>query len=152
MLTLSLPWVTKTEFLLTISIQYQLASDEKYEKYPLGDHKLIQYQLLRIIIIRTVGQTVRRITNEILEAKGLRKKQKCVIESERPCKELFFNYHTRPYTLTSFLTLKGNISWTFVTWCFENVVFKVTRSRLLINVGREENNREQKKMNASVIS
>ena len=38
-LTFQLPWVTKAEFLLTISIQYQaLASDENKENYQLGDY------------------------------------------------------------------------------------------------------------------
>ena len=32
-LTLKLPWVTKTEFLFTTSIQYQPDSDENKEKY-----------------------------------------------------------------------------------------------------------------------
>ena len=37
----------------------------------LGDYKLIQYQILQTNITRTVCQTVRRITNEILGVKGL---------------------------------------------------------------------------------
>ena len=47
-------------------------SDEKKEKYQLGDYKFIQYQLFQPNITRTVWQTVRRITNEILGNKGLR--------------------------------------------------------------------------------
>ena len=47
-------------------------SDENKEKYQLGDYKFIQYQLLQPNITRTVWQTVRRITNEILGNKGLR--------------------------------------------------------------------------------
>ena len=39
--------------------------------YELGDYKLIQYQILQHNITRTVWQTVRRITNEILGVKGL---------------------------------------------------------------------------------
>ena len=37
--------MTKTEFLLTISIQYQpdFISDENKEEYQFGDNKLIQY-------------------------------------------------------------------------------------------------------------
>ena len=58
------------------SLQYQYnikeTSDEIKEKYQLGDYKLIQYQILQTNIIRTVWQTVRRITNEILGVKGLR--------------------------------------------------------------------------------
>ena len=46
-------------------------SDENKEKYLLGDHKLIQYLILRINIIRIVWQTVRRITDEIFGVKGL---------------------------------------------------------------------------------
>ena len=37
----------------------------------MGDYKLIQYQILQINNTRTVWQTVRRITNEILGVKGL---------------------------------------------------------------------------------
>ena len=66
--------MTKAEFLLTISMQYQYnikqTSDENKEKYQLGDYKLIQYQILQTNITRTVWETVRRITNEILEVKG----------------------------------------------------------------------------------
>ena len=68
--------MTKTEILLTISIQYQYnikqTSDENKEKYQLGDYKLIQYQILQTNITRTVWQTVRRITDEILGVKGWR--------------------------------------------------------------------------------
>ena len=39
--------------------------------YELQDYKLIQYQILQHNITRTVWQTVRRITNEILRVKGL---------------------------------------------------------------------------------
>ena len=46
-------------------------SDENEEKYQLGDYKLIQNQILQTNITRTVWQTVRRITNEILGIKGL---------------------------------------------------------------------------------
>ena len=45
-------------------------SDENIEKYQSGDYKLIQYQILQTNNIRTVKQTVRRITNEILGVKG----------------------------------------------------------------------------------
>ena len=52
------------------SLQYQYnirqTSDENEEKYQLADYKLIQYQFLHTNITRTVWQTVRRITNEIL--------------------------------------------------------------------------------------
>ena len=43
------------------------------KKNQLEDYKLIQYQILQTNITRTVWQTVRRITNEILGAKGLSK-------------------------------------------------------------------------------
>ena len=44
-LILYLPWVTKTEFHFTISIQYQpvMRSDVNKEKYQFGDNYLIQY-------------------------------------------------------------------------------------------------------------
>ena len=47
------------------------ASDENKEKCQLGDYQLIQYQILQTNITRTMRQTVRRITNEILGVKGL---------------------------------------------------------------------------------
>ena len=62
--------MTKTEFLLSISIQNQAISDENKEKYQLGDYKLIKYQIPQTNITRTVWETVRRITNEILGVKG----------------------------------------------------------------------------------
>ena len=40
------------------------------KKYQLGDYKLIQSQILQTNIARTVWQTVRRFTNEILGFKG----------------------------------------------------------------------------------
>ena len=46
-------------------------SDENKEEYQLGDYKLIQYQIPQTNITRTVWQTVKRITNDILEVKGL---------------------------------------------------------------------------------
>ena len=66
----------KTEFLFTISIQYQAdklwdLKKEKKKKYQLWDYKLIQYPILQANITRTVWQKVRRITDEILEVKGL---------------------------------------------------------------------------------
>ena len=58
------------------SLQYQYnikqTSDENKEKYQLGDYKLMQYQILHANITRTVWQTIRRITNEILGVKRLR--------------------------------------------------------------------------------
>ena len=47
--------------------------DENKAKYQLGDYKLTQYQILQTNITRTVWETVRRITNEILEVIGLMK-------------------------------------------------------------------------------
>ena len=46
-------------------------SYENKEKYQLGDYSLIKYQILQTNSMRTVWQTVRRITNEILGVKGL---------------------------------------------------------------------------------
>ena len=53
--------------------QYNIrqACDENEEKYQLGDYKLIQHEIIQTNITRTVWQTVRRITNEILGVKGL---------------------------------------------------------------------------------
>ena len=48
-----------------------LKSDENEEKYQLGNYKLIQYQILQTNITRTLWQTVKRITHEILGVKGL---------------------------------------------------------------------------------
>ena len=63
--------MTNTEFLLTISTQYQAdIRDENKEKHQLGDYQLIQFQILQTYIIRTVQQTVRRITNEIFGMRG----------------------------------------------------------------------------------
>ena len=64
--------MTKTEFLFTISIQLiEQTNYENKEKYQLRDYKLIQYPILQANITRTVWQKVRRITDEILEVKGL---------------------------------------------------------------------------------
>ena len=54
--------MTKTEFFLKISVQYQSDNDKNKEKYQLGDYRLIQYQL-RILQAN--------ITNEILGVKGI---------------------------------------------------------------------------------
>ena len=51
-------------------------SNEKKEKSSLGDYWLIQYQILQTNITRTIWQTVRRITNEILGVKGLRSSER----------------------------------------------------------------------------
>ena len=64
--------MTKTEFLLTISIHYQADKWREKRKYQLGDYWLIQYQILQTNITRTIWQTVRRIADEILGVKGLR--------------------------------------------------------------------------------
>ena len=44
--------------------------DENKDKFQFRDYYLIQYQILRTNIIRIVLQTVRRITNKILEWDG----------------------------------------------------------------------------------
>ena len=62
--------MTKTEFLLTVLIQYQWKSDEREEKYQFRDYQLIKHQILQIDTDSIVWQTVRRIINEILGAKG----------------------------------------------------------------------------------
>ena len=58
--------MTKTEFLLTVLIQYQWKSDESEEKYQFRDY----HQILQIDTDSIVWQTVKRIINEILSAKG----------------------------------------------------------------------------------
>lgn len=59
--------------IFSLQCQYNLrqTGDEKKEKYQLRDYKLIKYQILKIDTTRTVWQTVRRITTEILGVKGL---------------------------------------------------------------------------------
>ena len=59
-----------TEFLLK-KYKYNIkqTSDENKEKDRLGDYQLIQYQILQNYITRTVWETVRRITYEILGVK-----------------------------------------------------------------------------------
>ena len=56
-------------------MQYQYnvkqTNDENWEKYQLGDYRLIQYQILRTKIIINLWQTVRRITKDILGMKRL---------------------------------------------------------------------------------
>ena len=64
--------MTKTEFLLTMSIQYQADKWWELRKISVRDFKLIQYQILQTNITRTVWLTVRRITNKIWEVKGLK--------------------------------------------------------------------------------
>ena len=53
--------------------QYNIkqTSDENKEKYQLGNYRLIQCIILQSNITRTVWQTVKRITNEILGVKEL---------------------------------------------------------------------------------
>ena len=58
--------------LLKYQCNIKQTSDENKEKYYSGNYKLIQYQILRTYIIRDVWQTVRRITEESLELKGLK--------------------------------------------------------------------------------
>ena len=65
-LTLSPPVKTKTEFLLTISIQSQVDKQWGYRKISIRDYHLTQYQILQIEIISNVWQTVWRITIELL--------------------------------------------------------------------------------------
>ena len=70
-LTFWFPWMTRSEFLLTTTIILSNQVFRIKEKYQLADYKLIQYQILQTYIIRIVWQTVRRITNEILEVRGV---------------------------------------------------------------------------------
>ena len=61
----------RQNFPLQYHYNIKQTGDENKEKYILGDHKLIQYWILRTNIIRIVWQTVRRITDEIFGVKGL---------------------------------------------------------------------------------
>ena len=65
-LTLSPPVKTKTEFLLSISIQSQVDKQWEYRKISIRDYHLTQYQILQTEIISNVWQTVWRITIELL--------------------------------------------------------------------------------------
>ena len=53
----------RCNFSLQYPYYYKQKSDENEEKYQLGDYLLIQNQILRSDITRTVWQIVRRITN-----------------------------------------------------------------------------------------
>ena len=70
------PAICLVRSLMVLQYQYNIKQTrgENKEKYQLGDHKLIQYRILQTTIIRTVWETVRRITNEILVVKGLSRK------------------------------------------------------------------------------
>ena len=61
----------RQNFFLQHHYNINQASDRNKEKYQLGDYELIQYQILQTNNTRTVWQTVKRITNEILGVKGL---------------------------------------------------------------------------------
>ena len=62
---------SRQNFFLQYQYNINQASDKNREKYQLGDYELIQYQILPTNNTRTVWQTVKRITNEILGVKGL---------------------------------------------------------------------------------
>ena len=62
----------RQNFSLHYKYNIKQTSDENKEKYQLVNYKLIRYQILHTNITRTVWQTVRRITIEILGVKGLR--------------------------------------------------------------------------------
>ena len=69
-LTPSLPWVTRQNFSSPNQYNIKQTSDENKEKYPLGEYKLIHYQIHRDCIIKNLWQTVRRNTHVILGVKG----------------------------------------------------------------------------------
>ena len=74
LLNLYLPWVTKTEFLLTVSnYNIKQTSEEKTEKYQLGHYILIQHQILQTNMTRTVWQTARRSSCEIMGVRGIKR-------------------------------------------------------------------------------
>ena len=58
---------------MSATTEFSLYSTQvmRKKKYRSEDYYLIQYQILPTNITRTVCQTVRRITNEILGVKGL---------------------------------------------------------------------------------
>ena len=90
------------------SLQYQYnikhISDESKEKYRLGDYKLIQSQILQTNSARTVWQTVRRITNEILGVKGLR-------ETDLPLSSFLPNSYARDqHYLTTKIHINASIA------------------------------------------
>ena len=62
--------MTRTEFLLTISTQYQ-AVDENVEKCKFEDFLVDPVPNLRTSITGIIWQTVTRITNAILSVEGL---------------------------------------------------------------------------------
>ena len=62
----------RQNFFLQHHYNINQASDKNKEKYQLGDYELIQYQILQTNNTRTVWQTVKKITNEILGVKGLK--------------------------------------------------------------------------------
>ena len=64
--------MTKTEHLLTISIQYHAQEWWEQGKYQLRDYQLIQLQILGANVIRIVWKSVRRIADKILGVKGFR--------------------------------------------------------------------------------
>ena len=69
-LTPSLPWVTRENFSSPNQYNIKQTSDDNKEKYPLGEYKLIHYQIHRPSIIKNLWQTVRRNTHVILGVKG----------------------------------------------------------------------------------
>ena len=71
LISLLVPFRPRQNFSLQYQYNIKQTSDENKEKYQLRDNRLIQNQILQTNITRTVWQTVRRITNEILGVKGL---------------------------------------------------------------------------------
>ena len=68
-LTPSLPWVTRENVSSPNQYNIKQTSDDNREKYPLGEYKLIHYQIHRPSIIKNLWQTVRRNTHVILGVK-----------------------------------------------------------------------------------
>ena len=76
----TLPEIGRVLYPLTSSDQDRIYQNninhtynENTEKHQLRDHPLIQYQILRTNIIKVVQQIVRRITNEIISIKGIKR-------------------------------------------------------------------------------
>ena len=70
-ITLQLPWVTKTRLFLVVSIKYQ--AHKKWKNINKGIISLFNTKFSELKFTRIVWQTVRRITDEILKVKELKK-------------------------------------------------------------------------------
>ena len=111
--------------------------------YQLGDYELIQYQILQTNITRTVWETVRRVTNEILGVKGLR-------SSSLTCNRKVPSLHHSWFF--AFFSLKWQVSGLSVEKCYVNITQACraelchrnsTSSKLLYSVMKTEMSRKE---------